>query len=215
MINKRILAFGCSHTYGLGLSEDQSTPSNKSWASLIAKKVRFPLYNFSKPGASNKYIWHTLMNTNIKEDDIVFVMWTYPHRTCVIEELDFDKKFKHMSINDTDTASKHYYKELYNDLDANIETWSRIDHANRYHQGKNIINTTCSSFLNSGPQPHWSNTIIHCPALFNQTENMYPKAEDGVHAGEQAHQEFAGKFLHYLQKDQPALFKKQQTYGPE
>jgi lysophospholipase L1-like esterase len=214
MFNKRILAFGCSHTYGWGLSKNTDEPSQHAWPNVLAKMVKFPVLNFSKPGASNKFIWHSLMNTNIKDDDIVLVMWTYPHRTCIIEDLDFDKSFKHMSINDTDNASKTYYKELYNDIDSGIETWSRIDHANRFHQGKNIINTICTRDLNIS-QPHWCNTIIHCPTLFNQIENMYPKAEDGVHAGKQAHQEFAGKFLAYMQQTQPTLFKKEQTYGPD
>jgi len=58
------VAFGCSHTYGIGVSTDQT------WPSLLNAK------NFGKPGCSSDYVVRQLAEVLLNQTvDIVYILW--------------------------------------------------------------------------------------------------------------------------------------------
>ena len=61
----RIIAFGCSLTYGEGLKDclpdpinlkKAKYPSKYAWPNLLSKKTNIPIINNGQPGESNKLI---------------------------------------------------------------------------------------------------------------------------------------------------------------
>ena len=87
---KRIVAFGCSHTFGMGLEdcflgEEQKfkspkTSSKFAWPNLLANRFNVDCYNQSIPGGSNFEILQKIIEHEYTKDDIVVVGWTTPQR---------------------------------------------------------------------------------------------------------------------------------------
>jgi hypothetical protein len=102
----RLVAFGCSNTYGEGLPDcwvdkngDPSRtkdgyhgpkPSKLAWPRLIANNMKRKCVNFAVPGASNKHILDIILHTKFVKGDIVVIMWSYFDRYCIF--LDKDRK---------------------------------------------------------------------------------------------------------------------------
>ena len=90
----RLVAFGCSHTYGEGLKDcwvngkAGKLPSKYAWPQLLADRLKRRCFNKSMEGASNKFIWHKILNTEFTDKDIVVILWTYYNRTCILENKD-------------------------------------------------------------------------------------------------------------------------------
>ena len=89
----RLIAFGCSLTYGHGLKDCISKkngpgpyPSKYAWPSLLADMLGRTCTNLGSPGSSNKRICQTVMSTGFKKTDVVFINWSYIGRSCIIEE---------------------------------------------------------------------------------------------------------------------------------
>lgn len=66
----RFFAFGCSFTKWKW----------KTWADLLAEKLKCTYYNFAEPAVGNEYILHKLIEANAKykfnNKDLVIVCWT-------------------------------------------------------------------------------------------------------------------------------------------
>lgn len=80
----RLVAFGCSYTYGHGLTDCHidpnlpgSEPSKFSWPSLLADMLNVEVVNCSDPGASNIHMLWKLINFEFKKDDICVIMWSH------------------------------------------------------------------------------------------------------------------------------------------
>jgi hypothetical protein len=85
----RLIAFGCSFTYGQGLpdckigenwSDFANTPSLLSWPFLLGKKLDIPTINKGVPGASNTEILYHILNFEFEPRDKVVIMWSLPNR---------------------------------------------------------------------------------------------------------------------------------------
>jgi hypothetical protein len=84
---QKLVTFGCSLTYGTGLSDcwDGSiggpVPSKLAWPEILRRLMNIKIvHNFSKPGASNKEIAYLVLKQlskgTIKQDDVVIIQWT-------------------------------------------------------------------------------------------------------------------------------------------
>lgn len=86
----RLIAFGCSHTYGMGLSDcylgknnnftPGPLPSAYAWPSLISEKSGLECVNKGICGASNLEILTEITQFDFKKNDKVIVAWTTPYR---------------------------------------------------------------------------------------------------------------------------------------
>ena len=192
-----MLTFGCSLTFGHGLHDcigcnNNPGPScsNYAWPSLLAKKLNKKLVNLSNPGSSNKEIWHKIFTTEFKNDDLVFILWTHYERYCIIENENYVYQLGIWSVA-KDKRSKLYFKNLYNELDANYDLNLRMMHSKYFFDEKSI--KFYQLFANTNfKQMEW-NTVQLLNAKFQIIRNQFPLAADNSHPGEQAHEEFANQ----------------------
>jgi hypothetical protein len=194
----RIIAFGCSYTYGHGLSDcivdsmyPGEVPSKHAFPNLLAVRLGIQCCNFSKPGGSIKFMWHQAMNIyEPRENDIVINMWTNPNRNCVLaEELE---KIKHLGSWQTDKPSKYFYKHLENDYDSACNAWIQINSVNNYLKDK--VSLIINGFVNykraiQTINPKWN--AIDCDIEFQPIGNKHPLADDNNHWGPLAHAELS------------------------
>ena len=121
---KRLVTFGCSHTYGDGLEDciaygedNYITPSKLGWPATLAKLLDLPLLNISDPGASIKEVAYRIANTTLYKDDLIVVLWPSADRYCrIVEDVRFEKILPHCDS----PLEKNYYKYLYNEVDSLI-----------------------------------------------------------------------------------------------
>lgn len=199
MEEKRLIAFGCSFTYGHGLPDcitfnngPGSKPSKFSWPNIVAKQLGLTLVNKSSPGASNKKIWHEVLNFDFKENDTVFILWSYNDRYAIIK--------KHNIIDIGPWLSEHcFYKNMYDENDSVLMSKLFVNHANKFldekrikvynlivERDKNEILTFCDK------------TVNFIPIYIKVIEKSYPKANDKLHPGLEAHMIFGKRILDFL-----------------
>ena len=190
----RLVAFGCSNTYGLALPQefiDDEVPltSKYAWAAVLSNRLGVECVNKGIPGASNKLISHMISNTPLYSTDIVVVLWSYIDRWCVIENPNYNEHNPALNYNIapwiSNKRSKYYYKLIYNETDHRLDTNYRIDYANLYLNNKGIkhYQSSCGS--------------IDHPLLldikFQELKNI-DYAADNQHAGIEAHKAIAETF---------------------
>lgn len=80
----RLVAFGCSLTYGYGLEdcylEKSNTHSKLAWPDILSSKFSIPSINRGVNAASNKKILLQAIDTPFEKDDIAVILWTYTYR---------------------------------------------------------------------------------------------------------------------------------------
>ena len=99
---KRIIAHGCSCTYGHSLEDCVDPvnaalpgpfPSKKAYPQLIADTLGRECINVSTPGIGNLNILRNILNFDYRQDDIVIVMWTSFCRSTLIRDDDSNINF--------------------------------------------------------------------------------------------------------------------------
>lgn len=145
----RIVAFGCSFTYGVGLEDcfippdnPGILPSNFSWPQLVANMLNVECINKAEPGASNKQILNTILQSDseseINNNDFVIIMWTFPNRWCVINEFN---QYTKISESDTKNIKElELYHKLLPDFDLTIDLFYRANFAKLFLDKKGIFN---------------------------------------------------------------------------
>lgn len=194
-MTKRLITFGCSNTYGQGLSDcynDITSPSKLAWPQLLADKLDYECINLSIPSASNVLILHSISNFNFKKSDLIIVLWSYPNRyTKLLSETKYDNSIFPWKL---DKISKFFFKNIYNDYDATIKSLCYIIAAQQIlinydleyyfcfceHYEFKKVNSKLSSFI----KPVFTET-------WNSHRHNYPKALDNSHAGLEAQQNYS------------------------
>lgn len=184
----RVVVFGASYAYGHGLpdchiapNEPGIVPSKFAWPQIIANQLDAECLNMSEPGSSNKRIWHTIVNFDFKETDIIFVLWTGIDRTCVLKDVStVDDIGPWMDID--------YYKKYHSDYDAEMQTKLYISHTTLLRPKiKNLITSKKYQYL----LELGGNTTDHIPVYLRNYIDIYPLALDNVHPGIECHKMFA------------------------
>lgn len=79
----RLIAFGCSYTYGQGLPDCHKNgnigpnPSNLAWPSLVAAKLGITVQNLAFPGSGNAEILDKVLRFKFERDDICMIIWSH------------------------------------------------------------------------------------------------------------------------------------------
>lgn len=200
---RRLITFGCSHTYGMGLSDCYNritkfagdNPSKFSWPQL-SDRLKIECVNLSRPGNSNKSIWNDIMSFQFDKTDIVIVMWTHVSRWCIIQNDEVEDIAHYMDTPKT----KEYYKSYYDKTDSNIDLNLRMSHVS-LHLSKNDIVNYHTIYKPSDYQPlDFNLTTVLDIASLNTLKSKYPKGVDNKHPGEQAHLEFANNLYEHLKE---------------
>jgi hypothetical protein len=201
----RLVAFGCSLTYGAGLSDcfeppdrPGPHPSKKSWPSLIANTLGIECVNRARTGASNKEIWHNIISFKFQEDDIVFIMWSYPERTCVLHPT----KDKSQQIGIWSEDNDLFYKKFHSKYDAEMMSKLFVNHANLFLENKKlkVFNLVVDSRFKYVFDLQ-GQTVEHIPVYIWTHENQFPLSADNNHGNEQCHAEVARLIMDRLDID--------------
>jgi len=193
----RLIAFGCSITYGHGLPDcfvppynPGPAPSNLSWPGVIARSLAIDCVNVSMPGSSNKRIWHSIINFEFNKDDKVFILWSYRERSAILKD---KNTVEDLAVWIESETSKAYYKHLYTDYDLSMQTKLYVSHANLFLKEKEIevynlvTNEKYNDIFTLGDQ-----ITNHIPLyICDSYDNKYPKALDNNHPGVECHEVFA------------------------
>jgi len=140
----RLVAFGCSLTYGHGLPDchvppDQPGPfpSNYAWPSIVAAKLKIGVVNKGKPAASNEFILSEVLAFPVEHSDIVVIFWSFYDRAmlyCTNSRLgvipNSEDSFRRQ-------LSEEYYR-LHGDYDLFMQTALSISHANLFLEKKQV-----------------------------------------------------------------------------
>ena len=209
----RLQFFGCSFTYGHGLSDcfhiensidpskDNYTPPSKfAWPTRLAENLSIQHNNNSQPGASNKYILYKILEADVSSSDIVAIMWTSFIRHSVI----IDKQ-NHMISPwcKNDIAATSYYSFLYSEEDSEFMNVQYMNYANLYlkNKGCKVLNfcffndmekKSTQSKLNNY---NWNNVSID---LVFDDFIQHGLSEDGYHPSESAHEAFSNRSSKYI-----------------
>jgi hypothetical protein len=221
----KILCFGDSFTYGVGLPDYVEHGPNSLYAypQLLAEQFGCCSLNLASPGASNKEIWNIILQTKLSPADIVVIMWSHPSRTCVINTPQEDPyttekwripehvtgKFwtEHqtsigtwmdnddLSDSDLNVLANAYYKNIHNEVDADISTQLYMTHIDSYlkHIG---IKTVVHAMIpwQSIQRTHWNDLRV---LKFSPSG----RTTDG-HADENSHRTFAKTVAKQIHKSQ-------------
>jgi hypothetical protein len=141
-MQKRLITFGCSFTYGQGLPDcltNEDAPSQYAWPVLLSKKLDRELINASSPGSSNLEILYQLLNFKFKKDDLIVVMWTVYDRDVAFYKKLFSSK---TVLEKVGAWCRHGFgKKVLQRLDLHdqaTKSWIYIHHADLFLKSKKV-----------------------------------------------------------------------------
>lgn len=214
ILMSRLVTFGCSMTYGHGLEdcigEDMispgPTPSNYAWPVILGNKLHRSVVNLGEPGASNKKILFNIIDTNIKEDDEVVILWTFPHRDLIVnKDLGYTliiPKEQTDLLSSEDADWERFYK-VHNDYDLYISTLLCVHHAHYYLLSKGV--NPVHFYFDSSMTPY--QVWIH-PLIMNLKKiemsfvdiNSSVLAPDKKHPSSKTHANMANTIYTYIKE---------------
>lgn len=196
----RIVAFGCSHTYGSCLEDcvvfsdehqmylPKDEPSKLAWPSILGQLMSLGVINKSRPGASNKEIlWSLLHYKDFSNSDIVIIQWTHLTRHLIINESAKDsKRLTRLNLNhkSLDKRNLVYFRHFYCSEDAAWELFRTIDHVNLRLAGcVNKVVHLFSDLKEVNIKPTFTKINLDQNRNFTQfmIDNDCKKAIDGQH----------------------------------
>lgn len=211
---KRIIAFGCSNTYGQGLEDciDEQkihagpSPSEFAWPAIIGKELDIPVVNTSRPGNSNYHLLHNIINFDWQEGDVAVILFTYFGRYTIF--YDHRKPInitpgmlvtgEHIMANEFYNVfnNHHLYK-----MDAEY-----LDHIFYFLNYNKIDYQT--RFPNLGAHSYYRNTSKIVDAKWHQpifkdywdTAGVDYALDVGQHAGPKSHENFANNIIDSIRR---------------
>ena len=191
----RLIAFGCSYTYGQGMADCYITntkpgpvPSQYAWPNVLSKLLDKECLNLSVPGCSNKRICYDILNTEFKQDDTVIVSWTHNERTCIVKETEIIDVGPWQYTYEADS----YYKHLENTNDSNISLNVYMNYIDYYLDKKSILHYTTIAIDDEFYRCDFNNTDL-MQTSFHNIRAKHGKAKDGLHPNRNAHKEYANE----------------------
>lgn len=187
----RLVAFGCSYTFGHYLP-DAIDPNGKhsmySWPYELSKLLNIEnVINKGKPGASNKEILYEIHKFDFDILDTVCILWTYHERDCIITPENIIQGYPNCSEKNV----WYFDKIKYGDYDGYYQFWNSVNYAKLYLDNLNITNYHFSidDIFTENP-PKFNNVNIESTDIYTISET-FPLALDNMHPGEQGHKQIA------------------------
>ena len=190
---KNVVVLGCSHTYGVGLED------NEHWVHFLSQHNtdRLRYWNLGQPGASADQIVRILYGTEqLLFPEIVIVCWPLWSRRERLEKhavsLHSDNELLKIETGETD--KQNFLKNVFH-----VEKFAEKNRCKTFH-----------CFADQTYQEHIKGlnvledyTIRNCWPYWDKFEQRVPYnkpsiAKDGWHFGIEHHQQFAKLFLGYF-----------------
>jgi hypothetical protein len=120
-------SFGCSFIFGSDLSDavaaigKGTTPSQKTWPALLAKKLAVPYVCHAKPGAGNLQILERVLNQVplSSTEDLFVIGWTwldrFDHWNDNAKPWNNRCRWQTIMPHDTTDLAKTYYRDLHSE----------------------------------------------------------------------------------------------------
>ena len=191
----RLIAFGCSSTFGQGLSDCDGVynpkitqPSKFAWPSVLASLLDLECINMSTPGSSNKRIMYNVKNFKFDKNDVVTILWSMPVRHAIFSKEKYDKNAIIHDLSPSGTGDKDiaYYTHLHDDYDCYVMDNLYKDYTYRILKEK-IKDFKFLFFGKNSVNYHYFEDVWWVPEYYNG-ENLCP---DGIHADQKSHQRYA------------------------
>lgn len=206
----RFITFGCSHTFGEGISEedvsDRTTPSRYSWPSLIQQKYKIPVINYSRPGASNHFILNSVREHKWQKNDIALVLFTYPIRysyykeeekTCenIIPNISRSKGEEQKICKSFYKNFSNYHVEKVNLIDVEhvylFLKYYKIPYLTRFSKNFTLVTDELNQEIKQDLQVNFTNFS----SQFLENERY---GYDGMHFSKKVHEEWTNHISSYI-----------------
>lgn len=179
----RLITFGCSYTWGVGLPDDGLFPSKVSWPALVAKELNLEIVNKGEPAASNTEILYEILTFDYKPDDCVIVMWTHCYRDVIFSK--WGAKFKSLRKRFGTWKKDKSWQNLMNETDYNTKSWMNINHADLFLKSKQLKYLHYPARPDDLSKNKIQNLIID--NICNDGFFIVDKGSDNLHPGVESH----------------------------
>lgn len=224
----RLVAFGCSFTYGHGLrdcdydSEHATDPraidtsSLHAWPEVAASQLGMHCVNLSRPGESNRYIAQCFVDFDFQPTDIAVVMWTLFPRRSFIQDNGVSLPLSSAVVCDTDhldtitdiqqRASTAFFKYVYTDKDSIFDNLVYVNLTNYLAKARKIMLVNSSVILCPTDNSDLIADSDACavpwnavdPVLVFDDHFVHGYARDG-HPSEESHRSFGLRLAEHIQ----------------
>lgn len=194
----RLIAFGCSHTFGVGLPDCYNRkkrisgkyPSKLAWPQILADKLELKCINLGEGGSSNKKILYRILSFDFKQDDTVLVLWSYPIRTCIIED-----NIRDIMPGGSEAFDKMYYRHFFTERDNSFtdSVYKRLAYF--------YLNTRISVSKHLLVEAESNSLFNFAEKIYFDNYNKHGRAMDGMHHHEKDHELFALDILRILENE--------------
>lgn len=203
---QRLVTFGCSVTYGHGLSDcyippkdPGLIPSKFAWPNLVAQSLNVPLLNNGVCGNSNLAILHDILNFQFEFGDVVVVMWTLTSRDLIFGKKNFLGKQQLIPVGFwQNTHLSNSWLETHSLADMATRSWLYLHHATLYLKSKNIPIHNVFAFYDEVKK--YKPKFLDLDFYKIKTQAMRPidLALDNLHPGIKTHQMIANDIIKIL-----------------
>lgn len=129
----RLIAFGCSITYGQGLPDCYVPPNNAgdkpsqyAWPSLLGKRLDKEVVNLGSPGSGNLEILYKLLQYKFQENDLCVIYWSFYNRIDLVRLKPNIDKIHRLNLEDID---KKFLSENGYKVHTELRNYMLIHHA--------------------------------------------------------------------------------------
>ena len=194
---KNVVILGCSHTYGVGLTEDEIW-INQLYSRVDQTRLRF--WNLGTPGASGDKIVRILYSTEkVLFPKIIIVCWPAWSRRERLEDtpVSLCNNDSGLKLENEQTDQNNFLKNVFF-----VEKFAEKVEAKTFHcfAEDDVYNVTGTNVYYKTSLkscwPEWSTlTFEHKKRVLHTDPNL---ARDGVHYGSEHHKKFAELFYEYF-----------------
>ena len=200
----RFVAFGCSNTWGDGItaSDSWNTPPSKfSWVQQLGSHFDVPVLNLASSGGSNSLILHNIKMHKWQPGDIALILWTFMERSTIYDDTD---TYRHISAYHIENKTKPYVKKyytLYPNYHVEYVNLQHIEHAYLYLIANNIpmisrfndneVSASLDNFHKKMIEDYYKPTLFHMYFLLNNELRTDLSGADGMHYNQLVHSAFA------------------------
>ena len=203
---ERLVAFGCSITYGHALADCYSAPSGpgplpseQAWPSLVATHFNVPLTNQSVCGNSNLAILNDVLKFKFLKGDVAIIMWSLADRDVLFGKKNLLGKQTLMPIGrwQNTKLSEHWFA-AHPESDLATRTWFYIHHATLYL--KSIGISLYNIFSGYEELKKYKPKYLKLDFYKTKTRCMFPvdRGLDDLHPGPITHQLISKEIIEIL-----------------
>ena len=202
----RLVAFGCSLTYGDCLPDcynpDENdplgyvaspAPSTGAWPRVAADLLGMGCLNLSRSGSSNTRILLSVLGHDWRDGDVAAVLWSYPDRDVLFTE----KGPKHLGGWNADSpgVARSYYT-AHSSEDLQMRTWIHHHHAALYLESLGVPFVMGS--VTGWVRLWWAGRDYRSIDSGVFAQPFIDLGLDGWHPGAEQHREWASVFARQI-----------------